>query len=335
MHFVRQTYHEVFQTTRVGSIKRRAQTCSTLTACPWSHGDWLKSPSWHGPSTSAPSILSQHQKAPPVQQMSWKAPPVQHCQHWCKGNGHKWWRFTFSEAALKECWWSHLPRLCIYTPCDHTVALGLMHVHTENPRPQLIEFNVFGCYQKSKCKIEHTTVDGKYPSPVDTVVVSCSHYLQGVIYISGGAVFPSTVFYHFKDLYKSSLELVVSSAKKHTSHATPMLCHQLQGARLCGFVDRMGTNLMPNFSEKHPRILPKKKSVLKLHLFFWSESDSFKILEIYTTKVLKSKKKRDLYSPSSNYHPFHEFSDLFFKHPLFQHPFLTEVSHALEVLKLC
>ena len=223
--------------------------------------------------------------------------------------------------------WSHLPRLCIYTPCDHTVALSLMHVHTENPRPWLIEFNVFGCYQKSKCKIEHTTVDGKYPSPFDTVVVSCSHYLQGFIYIPGGAVFPSTVFYHFKDLYKSSLKLVVSSAKKPTSHATPMLCHQLQGARLCGFVDRMGTNLMPNFSEKHPRILQRVS--LNCTFFFG--------LSLIRTQNLRDKTQQKSWSPKKKWIctvlpqttiPFTN------QDSLFQHPFLTEVSYALEVLKL-
>ena len=138
-----------------------------------------------------------------------------------------------------------------------------MHVHTENPRPWLIEFNVFGCYQKSKCKIEHTTVDGRYPSPVDTVVVSCSHYLQGVTHIPG---FDRRISINsissFSKIYINPLELVVTSAKKHTSHATPMLCHQLQGARLCGFVDRMGTNLMPNFSKKTSKDTSQKKSVL-------------------------------------------------------------------------
>ena len=89
----------------VGSIKRRAQTCSTLTACPWSHGDWLKSPSWHGRQLlHHRSFLSIKSTTCAANVMKSTTCPTLPNTGLCKGDGYKWWRFTFSEAALKECW---------------------------------------------------------------------------------------------------------------------------------------------------------------------------------------------------------------------------------------
>ena len=166
-----------------------------------------------------------------------------------------------------------------------------------------------------------------------------SHYLQGVIYIPGGdrqisikqyfIIFKDYIYICFYILFKACC---IISKKTHIPCYTPSAS---KGARLCGFVDRMGTNLMPNFSKKTSKDTSQKRVSLNCTPCFLVWVWFLQNLGDIYNKSLEVQKKKDLYSPSSNYHPFHEFSDLFFKHPLFQHPFLTEVSHALEVLKLC
>ena len=113
MHFVHQTtYHEVFQTTRCkndffsqldplkGELKPVPpwQLVLGRMETDWSHLLGMARQLLHH--RSFLSIKKHH--------LCSKCHEKHHLSNTantglCKGNGHKWWRFTFSEAALKEC----------------------------------------------------------------------------------------------------------------------------------------------------------------------------------------------------------------------------------------